>query len=317
MRPCEGEPLTEGALSVKTTNGDATADEELAIGGAVSELAFTAPVTPEERLFQVRVGSEDAGASDFAYLHVVDAATYAKFEVAAAATKLDGPAHLLFLGCSLTDFQRDHNYTDEVAFWLWKIHGGAVTYRNAGVGGDFITRTWPRLDGVPGTYRLYMFDDLFEPPPTHAFIFLGHNDTKLKPKPEYTCPDDYTDPVVSFEDWDSQMRLAIGKIQTESGAHVTVLSSSSSVYEICAQRVIDRIAAGKSGGSLFGKPEVMERFNAIAREFAADTGCGFVDVYTPIFEYPDKPSLFTRDGVHMNMEGNWLVALEVLRSFGE
>jgi hypothetical protein len=265
----EGKPLTEGALSVKTTNGDATADEELEIAGASSELVFTAPVTPEERLFQVRVGSEDAGASDFAYLHVVDAATYAKFEAAAAVTKLDVPAHLLFLGCSLTDFQRDHNYTDEVAFWLWKTHGGAVTYRNAGVGGDFITRTWPRLDGDQSAYRAYMFDDLFEPPPTHAFILLGHNDTKLKPSPDFTCPDDYTDPVVSLEDWDKYMRMAIGKIQTESGAHVTVLSNTSSVYEVCAARVVKNIAAGKSGG------------------------------------------------VHVNMEGNWLVALEVLRSFGE
>jgi len=33
-----------------------------------------------------------------------------------------------------------------------------------------------------------------------------------------------------------------------------------------------------------------------------------------VFERPDKPSLFTSDGVHMNMEGNWIVALEVLRS---
>ncbi len=313
----EGEPLTAGALSIKTTNGDKAADEELAIGGTASELVFTAPDALEERVFKIRVGSEDAGASDFAYVHVVDAATYAKFEAAAAATKLDGPAHLLFLGCSLTDFQRDYNYTDEVAFWLWKTHAGAVTYRNAGVGGDYITRTWPRLDGDQSAYRAYMFDDLFAPAPTHAFIFLGHNDTKLKPKPEYTSPDDYTDPVVSFENWDTHMRMAIGKIQTETGAKVTVLSSTSSVYEVCAARVVANIAAGKSGGSLFGKPEVMEQFNALARAFAADTGSSFVDVYTPMFEYPDKPSLFTRDGVHMNMEGNWIVALEVLKSFGE
>ncbi len=203
----EGEALTEGTLSIKTTNGDKAADEELAIGGAASELVFTAPDAPEERVFQIRVGSEDAAANDFVYLHVVDAETYAKFEAAAAATKLDGPAHLLFIGCSLTDFHRDYNYTDEVAFWLWKTHDGQVTYRNAGVGGDYITRTWPRMEEGTG-YRAYMYDDLFEPAPTHAFILLGHNDTKLKPKDEYTSPDDYTDPVVSLEDWDTYMRLA-------------------------------------------------------------------------------------------------------------
>ncbi len=61
----------------------------------------------------------------------------------------------------------------------------------------------------------------------------------------------------------------------------------------------------------------MEQFNAIAREFAADTGADFVDVYTPTKAVEDKPSIYLPDGVHINMEGNWIVALEVLKGLGE
>jgi len=111
--------------------------------------------------------------------------------------------------------------------------------------------------------------------------------------------------------------MAIEKIRSETGAEFTLISNTSSVYEVCAQRVVDRIAAGKSGGSLFGKPEAMEQFNAVLREVAAETGSRYLDVYEPTRTYPDKPSLFLPDGVHLNAQGNFLVALEILEHLGE
>ena len=313
----EGEPVTQGALTVVTRNGEDTSQAELPLAGATTAYAFTAPATPEQRVFRLDFQNDELRVRQPVFLHVVDAETYAKFEQAAANTKLATPAHLLMIGDSLSDVDRAHNWTDVVAFWLWKTHDGQVTYRNAGVGGDFITRTWGRLEGEDNAYRLYMYDDLYDPMPTQVLIFLGHNDSKLSPKPEYKSPDDYTDPVVSYENWDKYMRMAIEKFKADTGAQVIVMSNTSSVYEVCAERVIKNIAAGKSGGSLFGKPEVMERFNAIARQFAAEEGARFVDVYTPTFEHPDKPSLFYPDGVHINQEGNWLVAQVVLESFQE
>jgi len=40
-------------------------------------------------------------------------------------------------------------------------------------------------------------------------------------------------------------------------------------------------------------------------------------VYEPTRTHPDKPSLFMPDGVHVNNRGNRLLALEILKYFGE
>ncbi len=309
-----------GDLKVVTTTSEGATEGRLALQpGGTTQYPFTADPQAEAKdgLVQLDFSSEDLGASARAFLHMVDGETYDKFAAAAAKTDIDLPAHLLFLGDSLSDVHRDHNYTDEVAFWLWKTHGHQVTYRNAGVGGDFITRVWSRLIGDPRAYRVEMYDDLFKPKPTHVFIFLGHNDSKLRPKPEYKSPEDYEDPVVSLEDYYKYQRMAVEKIRAETGAKFTLISNTSSVYEVCAQRVIDRIAAGKSGGSLFGKPEVMEAFNEVLKRVAQDTGSSYLDVYNPTRTYPDKASIFLPDGVHLNAQGNFLVALEILKHLHE
>ncbi len=309
-----------GSLKVVTRTSEGAAEEELGVDlDGVTEYRFAADPTAEikDGLVQLDFSSEELGASSRAFLHIVDEETYDKFATAAARTKIELPAHLLFIGDSLSDFRRDHNYTDEVAFWLRQVHGEQVTYRNAGVGGDFITRVWQRLTGSPRAYRLAMYDELYTPRPTRVFILLGHNDSKLRPKAEYTSPDDYEEPVVSLEDYKKYQKMAIERIRSETGAEFTLISNTSSVYEVCAQRAIDRIAAGKSGGSLFGKPEAMEQFNAVLRKVAAETGSRYLDVYEPTRTYPDKPSLFTADGVHLNAQGNFLVALEILEHLGE
>lgn len=313
----EGQPLTESALTVRTTSGQKVQTAELRVTAPTTVYHFSAPTTPDDRLFRLDFQSEELGVRQTVFLHVLDAPTWSQFAQAAAGAHIRTPAHLLIIGDSLSDLDRGHNWADQVAFWLGKTHAGQVTYRNAAVGGDFITRVWERLESKAGAYRDYMYDDLFLPPPTLTFIFLGHNDSKLVPKPEFRSPDDYTDPVVPFADWDSGMRRAVQYFRAQSGGEVVLLSNTSSVYEVCAQRVTNNLAAGKSGGSLFGKPEVMQRFNDILRQVAVDLGASFVDVYTPTLQHPDKPSLFLPDGVHINQAGNWLVALEVLRALAD
>jgi lysophospholipase L1-like esterase len=220
------------------------------------------------------------------------------------------PAHLLFIGDSLTDQQRGYNYVDKLAFWLQRSHGSELTYRNAGVGGDFISRVWQRMNGDPGAYRVSMYDDLFEPKPTHVFFFLGHNDSKVSSLSGYTrhCVDPHT-----FEE---QYRLAIRKVQNQTGAKVIVISATSSVFEICRANADKRQAAGKPH-NLFGKPEELEKFNAVAKRIAAELGAGYVDVYEPTRSHPDKRSLFNpNDGVHLTNAGNRFIAYEVLEYLG-
>ncbi|MEA3401047.1 MAG: GDSL-type esterase/lipase family protein [Armatimonadota bacterium] len=311
---CDEGPITEGSVSIMMAAGGQTRRETVAITGETTTWQFDAPAEAEIGQMTVSFTNADAGVGATAWVDVVDAETWAQFDTAAQAAEIDTPAHILFLGDSLTDLFRGHNYTDMVGFWLQRAHGD-VTYRNAGVGGDFITRVWRRMTDPENAYRGEMYDGLYEPTPTHVFIWLGHNDSKLKPRPEYESPEDYEfDPVVPLDTFEETFVQAIERIRENApAAEITIVSASSSVHEICRDRVANRIAEGESGGSYFGKPDVLEQFNAAMQEIAQQTGSGYLDVYTPTKTHPDKPSLFTADGVHINDAGNRLVAMIILR----
>lgn len=299
-------PMADVTVVLVRRTAEATIQEPLTID-AEGRASCTVQPADDVGLYEVGFVSPELGAQATVYIDVVDAETYGAFASVAAATRLDErPAHLLFLGDSLTDQMRGRNYVDQVGFWLRKVHGEQVTVRNAGVGGDYITRVWERLSGSTTVYKAWMYDRLYEPMPTRIFIFLGHNDSKL------TSTSDFTQSVVPPADFDATYRQVIEKLRNGTGARFTIISSTSSVYEITlpmAQKLLET----RGAASLFGKPDVLEQFNAIAKTVADETGCSFLDVYEPTKNHPDKPSLFTRDGVHMTIAGNHLVAMEVLR----
>jgi lysophospholipase L1-like esterase len=288
-----------------------TADQKpLTLGADGSaEYTLTIPADAPAGLQSVSFISADLGLATTSYVDVVDAETLEQFSSAAKAANIQGPCHLLFLGDSLTDFSRGFNYTDQVSYWLAAAKG-SITYRNAGVGGDYITRMQQRLNGDKTVHRLNAYDNLLTPKPQRIFIMLGHNDSKL------TSGSGFTQPVVSLSDYEKQFKEVIEKLRKDSGAQIILLSNTSSVYEITKKNADAAVAKGKSA-SLFGKPEVMEQFNEVLKKVAADTGCDYVDMYNPTKNYPDKPTLFTQDGVHMTLAGNHVVALELLRYLGK
>ncbi len=314
---CDAGPITEGSLNLTLVFGDQVEREEIRITGETTTISLAPPAGADPGEGTISIVNAEVGGGATAWIDVVDAETYAQFEALAQAAKLDSPAHLLFLGDSLTDQQRGHNYTDMVSFWLNRAKSD-VSYRNAGVGGDYITRTWQRLQG-PGGYRQEMYDDLYEPTPTRVFIWTGPNDSKLKPKPEYKTPDDYPfDPVVPLDQFEETFVTVIEHIRENAPeAQFTVISASSSVHEITRATVVKRIAANGNGGSYFGKPEALEQFNERMQEVAAATGADYLDVYEPTRTADDKPSLFTADGVHISHKGNLLVAGLILGYLGE
>ena len=95
------------------------------------------------------------------------------------------------------------------------------------------------------------------------------------------------------------------------------MSSSSSAYEVISKNWPVWEKTRKRGFSKFGIPKVMEEFNAMMKKAAADTGAEYLDVYNPTKEHPNKPSLFTADGVHVNNKGNRFLALEILKYMGK
>jgi len=139
-----------------------------------------------------------------------------------------------------------------------------------------------------------------------VFFFLGHNDSKLK------SDTNYTEAVVLPDAFESTYRKALELVKQQTQARLIVLSATSSVYEITKATADKRRELGKAH-NLFGKPEALEQYNALARKVAQECGADFIDVYEPTRRHADKPTLFTPDGVHLSNLGNRLVALEVLK----
>lgn len=298
------------SLRLAVHGPDYAAATDLEPGTGPCRYRFEAASVPAHGLYTVTAFHRETAAFAVASIDRLSRATCAAFGQAADAAALVPPAHLLFLGDSLTDFHRGCNYVDKVAFWLQRRHGPGITVRNAGVGGDFVTRVWDRLtqsltDGKPA-HRAHMYDALYRPMPTHVFIFLGHNDSKLTHASGYTTG---FVPLPLFEDC---YRRIVRRIRADTGARITLLSTMSSFYDT-AKANADKARAGGGTPNLFGKPEALERYNAAIRTIAAGEGCGFIDVYTPSRRHPDKRSLFMPgDGVHISNQGNELVALELL-----
>lgn len=219
---------------------------------------------------------------------------------AAARVKLAPPAHLVFVGDSLTALIPNANYVALIREALQGRFGSEVKVTNAGVNGDSITRVQARL--ARDVLAL-------SPKPTHVFLFLGHNDSKL------SSASGYKDAFVSPEAYEKDYREVITTIQRSLAARVTVLSATSSVYGL-TKAIADGRAKAGAPHNLFGQPASLERFNAIARKVAAELGAEYLDLYEPTRRHADKPSLFMKDGVHVNERGNRVLAIEILKYLG-
>ena len=257
-------------------------------------------------LWRLVVAHAGSGASADTWADVLPGPEFALFEQAAAGMRLpEGRVHLLVIGDSLSDFDRGRNFADKLGFWLARQGGARCSVRNVGVGGDDITRVWARLNHVPGTYRQASYDGIFEPKPTHIITFLGHNDSKAKSTTDYTVH------AVAPELFEETYRKTLAQLKADTGAALIVVSATSSVYEITSATAAKSQAAGKAH-NLFGKPEHLERFNALAQRVATESGAQYVDVYGPTRDHPDKATLFSADGVHLSPAGHRFIARQLL-----
>lgn len=211
--------------------------------------------------------------------------------------KLNKPLFILYLGDSLSDFERGHNYADKVDFWLNLHNPGLATFRNAGVRGDYITRTRDRLIRG-GAFQQEKYDGLFDVPYDYIFIFLGHNDTRSRSNENYAVA------LVPPETQKTAYREVINHIRKHSKAKIVLVSPASSNFDKCRESA-EKLAAQQKPHSLFGDPGKLEAFDAVLRELAKEENLGYLDVYTPTRNAPDKAALFSpTDGVHLTEAGN-------------
>jgi lysophospholipase L1-like esterase len=243
------------------------------------------------------------------FIDVMNKGIFNQTDSIAKRVKVKNPLRILYLGDSLTDFYRGHNYTDKINFWLNKYNPGTASFINAGVGGDFITRMWKRIQGIDGrrkAYRQNMYDGLFDKKTDMVFIFLGHNDTKAD------SASNYRKPVVNTKTQEETYRKVIAYIRSKSNAKIVLLTSSSSFFPRC-KALTEKLAKLGRKHVLFGQPEKLEAFNTVIKKLSKELNLDCVDVYTPTQKHPDKAQLFDpNDGIHLTEKGNDFIAMLLL-----
>ena len=213
------------------------------------------------------------------------------------------PRHLFFFGDSLTAYDAGRNYTDIAGAFL----PDSWSYTNAGVGGDDLLRLARRLQGKPRTYRLEAFNNIWEKTPDDIFLFYGANDTKAAWK------DDYNIPSTTPEAEKILLQEIIAEFRSRAPqAGITIISCSPGFYpyQLEHNRRLREIGVQHM---LFDIPEHVKRFNRIAKEFARNNDCRYLDFYRVCNSYHDPKSLFIPDdGVHMSITGHQLLAATLL-----
>ena len=244
----------------------------------------------------------------------VDKRPVEELDSAAAKVKFEKPVNILYIGDSLTDYDRGSNHVDTIAEYLDRHNPGKVTCWNYAKGGDCIKYVIERMDGKgKGEWRA-RYDGIWDRTYDIAFILLGHNDTKTD------ILNDFKIPFVTREKQHECYDDLIGRLRQHGTKRIVLMSSTSSNFNICSDWVNQRLERAKKAGngiSLFGEPAQMESFNAALREIAARNHVEYMDVYEKMKARADKPFMvrFT-DGVHLTKRGYDYVALETLRYLG-
>lgn len=224
--------------------------------------------------------------------------------------KLDKPVRVLYLGDSLTDYDRGSNHVDQVQAKIEKIAPRMVSFYNYSVRGDYITRVLDRFARVKGTYGMDRFDGIWGREYDWAFIFLGHNDTHASSKTNFEQT------LVPPENVAPGYEKLVSLLRSKGIKRIIIVSPSSSNFELTsakAEKTIAAIKAGKGGkrkhAVRFGEPRHMERFRDTVKKFAAENGCEFFDIYDDMKALPNKAELLRpTDGVHLTQKGHEFIA---------
>ena len=230
-----------------------------------------------------------------------DAETAAFCASAAARVAVEGHKDILFLGDSLTDFDRDRNHASMLAYYLEKAHPGAFTVYNYAIGGDFCKRLCDRMNGRK-SYRLEAFANIWSRSYDWAFVFLGANDTKT------SSGNDFKVPSTPPERQEKEMGEIIALLQKHGVSRIILISPAVANWTRCQEVAQQRLKTGKRV-SRFGEPKHLEAFAAVCRQLAEKTaGVEFLDLYTPMKARADVSEMTRDDGVHLVDKGYRFVA---------
>ena len=227
------------------------------------------------------------------------------FDAAAKKIKLPGKTNILYLGDSLTHFAEGNNHADKTLFFLNKYNANQAKLFNFAVRGDTSSMTLDRMRGKYKDRFTSRFAGFSKNKYDIAFIFLGQNDTRAHVNKNYKEP--FVSPVRQEKNYRGMI-----KILKQMGVKRIIIISCASLDEPRLVEQAKELAKRRpTRHSIYGKPAMLEAFNAVSQKLAAEPGVEYLDIYNPMKTLPDKPSYFI-DGVHLSDKGHNFVALKTL-----
>ena len=152
---------------------------------------------------------------------------------------------------------------------------------------------------VPGL-QARVKKDVLDQKPAIVFIFIGVNDIG-----HWRNKDGVMDPKTTKEGFESGLKEIIGKIRA-AGARVILCTAA--------------VFGEKSDGSN-ERDKVMDEYCDISRKVAAEAKCQLVDIRKAFVDYLKANNtknkewgVLTEDKIHLNSQGNQLVAKEMLKT---
>ncbi len=247
------------------------------------------------------------------FSEAVAPAEFAALMQAAGNSKLPQGSKVLVLGDSLSDFERGRNYVDQLTFYLNSAgNGEKITFYNFGIGGDDIRRVTRRFihhfdPKTPDEYFQKRYQGIDSVKYDYVMIFLGQNDTKASSQSNYR-----TTFVAPAEQLSSYRRLLPELKRRFPEAKIILISpvhSDSARQNAIAEVILQR----RDNVWKFGIEEHMERYDAMLKNLAGESGAFYIDLYTPSKNHPSRSTLFqSADGVHLSPAGERFVTLQIL-----
>ena len=195
---------------------------------------------------------------------------------------------IIFFGDSITQLGvKSNGYVTLIQDSLRKNHAAlGIEVVGAGISGNKVTDLQKRLQ-----------NDVLDKKPTVVVIYIGINDVW-----HYALPNLKGTPKDEFE---SDLKDIIGKIQ---GHHARVV--------LCTPSVV-----GEKNDGTNPQDEMLDEYAGISRRVAAETGSSLCDLRKAFVEHlrvhnpkNDEKGILTYDRVHLNDDGNRLVAGQILNA---
>lgn len=305
----EGAPIGEFRFRFSRANQPALIFHNGQVHKATTDsngLLTISGLTAQKGLNRITASAEGAIATS--YIDTLPQQEWDTFAQAASKIKIFDKIHCLFIGDSLTDFDRGHNCIDKLGFWLDKYNPGQFSVRNAAVRGDFITRVEQRLKGEKA-FMQERYDNLFAENYDLIIFWLGHNDTRTNSNTGFSQA------LVPPQKQEESFHRVIKLIRQSSQAPILLISPSPAN----AQMLQERAAKQATGRNviLFGKAEHVQAYDQILQKLAVDLKLGYMQITEAFRQHPELPTLFQKDGVHLSEKGHSFVAMQLLAAFAE